>query len=335
MQSQKVFGYWVESRNSPSLDERWEDYELESSFEKNGGVGTVYPVRAKPYVGKLFHENMLSLYSQNDNMARRLIVLVYLYDRLRKELPFVSWPRRVLYRQQYIDPANIQEGLVGFSMDRLKGKISLADVLAKDSERLKLKMKGGLSQTLHIAITIADQLQRMHRHEFKFRFGDLNPNNILLDRRMEQVTFIDPDSYQFDYPHVDDGPYEFVVGGLTDGYSSPASHEARDRNSWRFSKNHDAFVFAILLFQLLMAREGWSKIHPFLFSDVSEDEHIKNGEFLYGERLRQSEALPHLAAIYTGFRFELRDAFEQTFAGQQVIPLATWITLLQNYRRSL
>ena len=66
MQSQKMFGWWVE--DSPSTNDRfdrWEDYELETSHE-SGGVGNVYPVRAKPYVAKLFKENMLSLYNQND-----------------------------------------------------------------------------------------------------------------------------------------------------------------------------------------------------------------------------------------------------------------------------
>lgn len=291
-----------------------------------GGAGAVYqlmPRSEPPLVAKVYNDRVLQLIRNDRKYAQRIIALALHRDDLAKSLPFATWPRRLIFAQK--NPADPQQELLGFTMERLVGTTSLIDLITQKNTRFKITP----DTTAFLCITLADQIARMHRHPWTFVFGDLSPNNVHVTANLAQVRFIDTDGFQFDY---NNGKYTFRLSGLTTGFKSPGADAALQKTG-RLTTTHDDFVLAILLFMLLMADKNMP-IHPFQCGDTPEDVRIEKRQFPLSDPAQFPLPAPVTAAWNT-LPLELRDTFTRTFTGPTPVPAAEWVTILTNYRRCL
>lgn len=291
---------------------------------EKGGAGTVFkllPQSLPPLVAKLYNDDMLPRIRGDKNFSDRLIALALHRDELARDLPFATWPRRLLLSQK--QPANVQAVLLGFTMEQLSGSVSLRDLIYEPSARLKLKP----TDTAYLGISLADQVAKLHRHPWTFILGDMSLKNFHVSADLKQMRIIDTDGFQFEY----NGSHSFRLSGLTDGFKSPEA--AASKTLGRLTTTHDDYVLAILLFMMLMADKG-APTHPFQCSDMSEDENIKRKQFPLSDTGRFPLPKPVVEA-WRSLPQTLQDAFVRTFTGAVPIPAAQWVTLLSDYRRLL
>lgn len=313
------------ARLLPKSDDYFQ-YTLSDAMGSAGGSGAVFqvlPRTSPPLVAKLYNDTILKRIRTDRKFAQRIIALALHRDELARSLPFATWPRRLIFTQK--NPADAQQALLGFTMERLVGTTSLFDFMTQANARLKVKP----DTTAFVAITLADQVARLHRHPWTFVFGDMSPNNIHITADHAHVRFIDTDSFQFDY---NNGKYAFALSGLTAGYKSPGAQAALQSNG-RLTPHHDDFVLAILIFTMVMADHGMP-IHPFQSGDTPEDTRIEQRQFPFANP-QAFQIPPPVRAAYQTLPQPLQDAFVRTFTEPVPIPAADWVTILSNYRRCL
>ncbi len=291
-----------------------------------GGAGAVYqlmPRSTPPLVAKVYNDRVLQRIRSDRKYAQRIIALALHGNELAKSLPFATWPRRVIFSER--NPKNPQQALLGFTMERLVGTVSLLDIITQKNTRVRVTP----NVTAYLAITLADQIARLHRHPWTFVFGDLSPNNIHVTADLSQVRFIDTDGFQFDY---NNGKYNFALSGLTPGFKSPGA-DAALQTSGRLTTTHDDYVLAILIFMLLMADQGMPT-HPFQCRDTPEDANIENRLFPLANP-SQHRLPPPVIQAFNAIPEPVRNAFIKTFTSATPIPASQWVTLLSDYRRCL
>ncbi len=320
-----VFGV---SLNDPK-NEDWTVYQIGKSLNK-GGFGSVHevtPPMKHPLVAKIYTEPMRERIKNNPKIAMRLVALAQHRIAITKDLPFAVWPRRVLFAKRNLNGASdIAANILGFSMLQLIGTTSLYDLMMNEDNRLRIRPV----DLAHIAITIADQLARMHRHPWGFVFGDLSPNNIHISKDYKTVHFIDTDSFQFDFQT---GKYAFPMENLTRLYKSPGAEDAI-RKKQRITAVHDDFVLAVLVFQLLMTMNAIPR-HPFECQDKNPDALMESRIFPF-ENPAQYPVPSTCLAVYNGWPADIRAAFRRTFTQPNPVTAEEWTQILiAHYRRGL
>lgn len=311
--------------------EDWTQYALDAKLNgAEGGAGKVVKLRPRTnpqLVAKLYKPSILKRITTEESFARRIFAMARERLMLMQTLPFAVWPRRLLFTSQPSqDFADIRAKLIGFTMTELVGTVSLATVFSDERTRLRMQK----SQTAHILITIADQLNRMHKHQWGFVFGDMSPSNIHITHDYAKVLFIDTDSFQFDY--TEGTPFSFAITGLTTGYKSPGAIKLI-RSRERLTAAHDDFVLAILIFMALMGDLGQPK-NPFDCADFGEDALIEQRRFPYDDAANLPVPPPTLAA-YKSLPQPIREAFTRSFTQPTPVTAAAWTTILSQYRRGL
>lgn len=316
---------WGARLNWPNDDDYF-SYTLAEPLGAPGGSATVYKLSPRtdpPLVGKLYHDSYLDLLRQDKKLLQRVVLLARHRDDLGTDLPFATWPRRLLFSSN--TPTNVQDELLGFSMERLNGTVSLFDLIYQEDARTRLTPDANL----HIAITISDQVARMHRHPWAFVFSDMSPNNIHVTPDLKHVRFIDTDCFQFQFKSSN---YSFKASGLTPTFSSPSA-KARITAGHTLDATHDDFLLAMLIFMMLMAEKG-VPIHPFQASGFDEDTLIQQRAFPFDN----PTAYPvnaHILATYISLPAEIRAAFTRSFTQEPPLPAAEWAALLAKQRRLL
>ncbi len=308
----------------------WTSYTLGVPVGNKGGTAHVYRVNAKatpPLLAKIYHsDSILQRIANDSGYGERLMRLGLNRAVLNRELPFCAWPRRIVFKER--DPAadDVTRSIIGLTVPELDIHMSLTDVLSDKSNRTKMSHERGI----HIAVSLADQLHRLHTHRWQFVIGDLSPSNLFVDYAFASIHFIDMDTVRFST-----GPdcATFDTPGTTVGYRSPEYF--RNPNLGQLTAAHDDFVLAILIFQILMALSGIDGAHPFLDLDGCEDDHIRLGKFPYVDGLRQTLIADAPADAYASWHADLRAAFEAVFTGQRVMSAKQWADLVSKYRRSL
>ena len=323
--------YWAARLSTDAnVDDDWTAYTLGETVGDKGGTAQVYRIAAKttpPLLAKMYHsDSILQRIASDPGYGTRLMCLGMERATLNKVLPFCTWPRRLVFKQK--DPLSDQVAgsIIGLTLPELATHVALSDVLRDKSNRTKMTHAHGI----HIAVSLADQLHRLHTHPWRFVIGDLSPNNLLVDYTFSSIQFIDMDTVRFSpgpgYPTFD-------TPGTTVGYRSPEYFHAPSQG--QLSAAHDDFVLAILLFQILMAMSGLDGVHPFLDADASEDDNIRQARFPYVDALRPTQVADAPAAAYAAWDPNLRTAFEDVFTGRKAMTAKQWADLLSNYRRSL
>jgi DNA-binding helix-hairpin-helix protein with protein kinase domain len=320
-----VFGV---SLNDPK-NEDWTVYQIGKSLNK-GGFGSVHlvtPPMKHPLVAKIYTEPMRERIKHNPKIAMRLVALAQHRVAITKDLSFAVWPRRVLFAKKNLNGADdIAANILGFTMLQLIGTTSLFELMMNEEKRLRIQPV----DLAHIAILIADQLAKLHRHPWGFVFGDLSPNNIHVTNDYKAVHFIDTDSFQFDFQT---GKYAFPMDNLTTGYKSPGAEHAI-RNKQRITAVHDDFVLAVLIFQLLMTMNKVPR-HPFQCLDKDVDTMIERRIFPF-ENLAQYPVPAVNVAVYNGWPADIRAAFRRTFTQPDPVTAEEWTQILiAHYRRGL
>lgn len=315
-------------RIEPDGQETWGRYDLGTLIAK-GGMGAVheiYPQFKPPIVAKLFGDKMLARVKGDTKIAMRLAALVRNRSTIAKDLGFATWPRRMLFsKERPTSKKEITDTIIGFTMTKLERTSSLQELMMDDHRRLRLTAE----HTAFIAITLADQINRLHKHGWGFIFGDLSPNNVHVASDFSSVTFIDADSFQFEY---EASKYSFTLEALTKGYKSPGADEQLMR-AGRLTRAHDDFVLAILIFQLLMMNQKVPR-HPFQSLQEPLDMMISKRAFPFDEP--QKHPVPEICLhAYRTFPEQIRNAFSRTFTTPSTVSAEEWTLLLSNCRRFL
>lgn len=301
-------------------------YTVSEPTGDQGGTSAVFqllPRTRPPLVAKLYNDQILNRIHTDRKYAQRIFVLATHRDELAHALPFATWPRRLIFDRK--KPVNPQTSVLGFTMERLDGTTSIADYVYQRNVRLKATP----STTAYIAISMADQLARMHRHPWTFVFGDMSQNNIHISADGTRVHFIDTDGFQFDY---NNSQYLFTLSGLTPGFKSPGA-DASLAATGRVTTTHDDFVLAILIFMLLMADKG-CPTHPFSWGNSTEDSNIEQQRFPLADPVR-FPLPPAIVEAWNKLPKDIRDTFIRTFTGPVPVRATEWVKTLSDYRRCL
>lgn len=315
-------------RIEPDASESWVTYSLGKRLGKGGmaNVHEIFPETNPRLLAKLFNDDMRNRIKGDPKIAMRLAALVRHRAEIAESLNFATWPRRILFSKASPNgPAEIAATIVGFTMTRLTNTISLHELMMNEKRRLRLTR----DHTAVIAIMMADQIARMHKHPWGFVFGDLSPNNIHVDVDFKAVTFIDTDSFQFSF---DANKYSFTMGGITPGYSSPGIN-AQLKATGRATKAHDDYVLAILLFQLFMMEQGVPR-HPLQTLKTPIQQLIEKRIFPYLDPA--AYPLPQICIdAYAAFPQCFKDAFVRSFTTPHTVTSEEWTRILSEHRRSL
>lgn len=325
MKGTVVFG----CRPEQDKPDDWTKYTLQDQLGQTGGSASVFdvaPLFDPPLVAKIFNDRYRSIVSKEQPYAHRLVLLAlhrgFLENHDQHPLTFALWPRRILFDTETPPPDTIEKHVLGFTMKKLKGTTSLQHILNNEQSRARLTP----DLTLDIAITIANQLKKMHTHPWNFVFADMSPNNIHLSFDFRHVYFIDTDSFQFDAGAA------FLPGGLTPGFSSPGATAAFNARQ-NFTADHDNFVFATLVFMLLMADKGFTGAHPFQCGSHSEDDLIDRRIFPFDNPTAYPVS-PHVLKAYETLPDDIRQAFTTSFT-KAPLRAEQWAVLLNANRRLL
>ncbi|WP_414463316.1 hypothetical protein [Hyphomicrobium sp. DY-1] len=304
-------------------DDDWFEYKVVAPVGNAGGAGAVFtlsPDTEPPLVGKFYNPEVRAGMASDREAALRIIMPALHRDGLNQTLDFASWPRRILFDLKEPPAADLHKHVIGFTMEMLVGTKSLNTLLGKDIDRKNLTRE----RTIHIAITLADQLAKMHRHPWGFIFGDMSPMNIHITKDFSKVLFIDTDSFQFD-----NGAFDCKLSGLTPDYSSPGGRAAVTANR-QMTATHDDFVLAILIYQLLMRDLGF-ECHPFTLDGEDPDDVIDRRHF----PMDAGDTNNFMKDAYAQLPDDIREAFTHSFTKDTPVTALQWIPLLTNYRRSL
>jgi DNA-binding helix-hairpin-helix protein with protein kinase domain len=312
-----------------STPDHWERYQLGSHLNR-GAAGSVYRIDKKttpPLVAKVYEARILDRVRAEAPFRQRIIALAMHREQLMSELPFAFWPRRILFDTQDPAPDKIPRSIVGFTMAALPDTRPLSELLNNDTARLRITH----ADNIHIAQLLASQIARLHTHSWGFVFGDMSPNNIHVSHDYKNVYFIDTDGFQFSFQAP---RYAFAPPGLTPTYRAPAAQQTII-NGGRLTPRHDDFVLAIIIFQILMAQAGFTRVHPFSSLQSNEDDNIEKRIFPFANPTQYP--VPHqVLDYYKSLPPEIQQAFEWTFTSRrQSLTAADWPSLLAGYRRGL
>lgn len=317
------FGHTISARHYDGHNE-WFDFEVAELISDRGGSGSVWKLAIDTdpaLLVKFYKGEMLNRLRTETRTTTRLYPLVRSRRRLADELPFATWPRRLVFADRNVTEENFAQKLLGFTMARLDVSVSLEELISDDKRRIRITA----GKTRHILLLIIDYLQSLHDHPWRFMFGDMSLNNIHVSRDRSRVFFIDTDAFQYSCPETDKF---FAVPGTTEGFRSPGTADRHHDDP--LPDNHDLFVMAIIIFMMLMADMGAYAAHPFSAAGHDSDELLDARAFPY--EAPDNFPLPDFVLKrYRAIPAELRQAFLQTFTTPVPIALPQWRMLLQKH----
>ncbi len=297
-----------------------------------GGTAHVYALgeveqHTPRMAAKIFNAETIKLVQYKKEHADRILFLAINEPRLKKDLDFCIWPRRLLFLQKPKQTGAIHKKLIGFGMDRLENTVSLGDLIDKEAERANFQERDYVA----VAVHLADCLQKLHAHDFKFVFGDFNARNIHITKtRDRKIKFIDTDSFQLDPPGVPE-PFNCPPFVAFD-YTSP---DARKQliASEMLKRSHDEFVLAIHICILLMGSLG-RPYNPFDASDNNDIASLIDKRAFVFDNQAQYPVRPSVIETYLKLPQNIREAFTTSFT-KTPLTAAQWGTLLATYWRLL
>lgn len=220
-----------------------------------GGEGSVHEILGnslsvvkifnKKQRTKLKHEKLLAMINTPLSMA---------------VLQQIIWPIDVLYDNNH--------NFVGYVMPKLRNN--------EDFNDLNVISHGCVECTLHEKIVIAKNLCCVLSalHDAEIICGDLNPNNIIANKRTGLVNFIDTDSYCIRDRNsgkvfrCEVGMPEYFAKEIHETLHDNKGNDLRTLSISPYTKETDRFALAIHIFELLM-----NGCHPFACAiDINTDD---------------------------------------------------------------
>lgn len=312
-------------------EQDWQQYLFDEKLAGIGSFAVPYriAIKAKPQlIAKIYRTKHLPVVRSNPLAIKQLQTLTANEQALTKSLPFVAWPRRMIFTKHCPTPSapDYKSSFIGFTMRFLHNTVSLYDFVSKKSQRLDVTPR----DTANVARLIARQVHMLHDHQWKFRIIDMSATNIRVSNDYSEVYFIDADSFQF---LTTETRTHFVTKGLTPGFKAPWSDKEIAAGR-ALTNTHDDFVLAIHIFQMLVADHTPYPFHPFKFDRLTEDELIAKKIFPLDYR-KDYEPNAAQQAIYQKVPAKLRAMFSRAFTNGKPPAALEWADALDAYWGSL
>ena len=281
-----------------------------------GGEGSIYEFKtvkfaknseeysAKTFLAKIYHEDQV-------NQARIDKVNLFVKNKENIKVQGVCFPISTLY--------NNNNEFVGYTMKRAgdsfsQGAFPLKPYLFTKPIAEKYFSDWNRENLITLCINIVEKINTLHK--LNILLGDINPNNILVDKNAN-VYFIDTDSYQVEN-------YPCPVGTAT--FTHPDILKESRTNSYKNflrTNDHERFAVSTLIFMILLPG-----LVPYAFKGGSNPlANVKKRQFVFPFQdktknirhdMRDKVAEGQWRFIWSHLPFDIKEAFYETFHKGQI-----------------
>ena len=268
-----------------------------------GGEGTIFETDRGDHVCKIYHKDRLT-------STRQKKIELMLSRKIVKE--GICWP---------VDFVTNSAGqFVGYLMPRAKGKPMQHTMFVKPVLEKSFPTWSRID-LVNLCIAFLDKIAYLH--SLNIIVGDINPLNVLITDQSNNIWFVDTDSFQIE-------GFPCPVG--TVNYTAP---EIQGINYAEFmrSREHELFAIATMLFMILhpgkppYAQQGGG--------DPAENIKKQNFAYPYGKDVSGKAPEGPWQNIWANLPGKVKEAFWNTFKGNQRIEVADWKRLLKLYRTEI
>lgn len=287
----------------------------------SGAFADVYSVAGAtrvPLLAKIFKGDYADKATTDKTILRALVGFSSNGKNLADALPFASWPDRILFAKRGKTIAELQPALRGYTMPHF--------IDAKPYEHYR-SGRGATFQMskgdyIHLCITLAHQLDRLHKHPFQFVFSDLSSKNILISNDRRKIYFIDADSYGF--RAFGQEKYAFSATMVTPAYPTPYLRGTLDAR-------HHNFVLAMIIWEMAMAMHGMPKAKTFAVANMAMQDFITSRQYPYKDPVHP-EVPPAILEVYKTLPNFIRAGFDKAFTANDGLTASEWVDLLNRWR---
>ena len=281
-------------------------YRLTNEIGK-GGEGIVYGVDGDySSVAKIYKPDRLLGEEDQRSMENKLIAMTD--KRLKYKFSGhikLSWPKDVLYEGNEF---------VGFIMPRIDSRYKIFNMYRDDNIRQRVFPEYNWKFSVQAAYNLAWLVNYLHMNDVIV--GDLNPNNISMDRQ-GLITLVDCDSFDVTYAGH---RYPCTVG--IDEMLPPEAQQIHNLEHFTFSRESDNFALAIHIFRLLMNNYdpfGAVLVDHYLpsSSDMTTNKAIAKGECLYVRKVT-GKVLPQNSPTLDILPHNIQKLFHKTFEYNEI-----------------
>jgi len=299
----------------------WKQITIGTSFD-SGGTARIYTVNPHPYsrtLIKLYNTDVdfqarKAFYDRIYRMAQRQLIL-------SQSMPIVAWPSAMVFATQRNSP----DVLIGCTMPLIDNAVTL-DCVAVPVETLAETIAGaGQDHQRLIGLNIAEGFELLHNNNVLF--GDPNANNILINTKTFDVSFIDADSFSVTLTLPKGNADVFYPPPATaPGFRSPrtAILSNHSRIIADYAEADDNYALAIHLFKLLV-----SGFHPWGgITDAHEQLAIAR-RFPYAGPSRSLHTTCVQVQMFASLPQPIQSAFTLAFAENKPPTAKTWKGLIK------
>lgn len=248
-----------------------------------GGEGKVFAISNQPDLA-------VKLYSKPDKEREQKIEAMVAAG-LHQKSSLIAFPVSVVRDRN--------GGFAGFSMRLVKGHEPLHELYAPGARKATFP-EADYRFLIHAARNISIAVSQVH--DTGCVIGDINHSGILISNKAI-AALIDADSFQFGTR------FKCRVG--VPEYTPPELQGRSLRGVYR-TPVHDAFGLAVVIFQMLfMGRHPY--VGRFASGDISIQEAISSGRFVYARKLPAGVKPPPASAGLYDFPSDLGSMFEAAF----------------------
>lgn len=299
-------------------NEKKETRELDSVIAE-GGEGVVYSVKNTPNAVVKVYKNLSEV--KEKYLSEKIKAQIEMKNLIALEN--LAWPKMEVYDHKM--------RWIGFAMRKVEG-ITLSKI-AHPILYKKYFPELNRSHITDLMLSIIKVIDALHKQNVFI--GDINPNNILVNKNTNKASIIDTDSFQI---VTGNRKYPCLVGRPE---MTPLEHHGKDYSQIDRNAASDLFSFAIICFQsFMMGRYPYDNI-----GGESAVENLKKGHFPYGNggvAPGRNGAIPagHWYSVWSHLTFKMKTNFIKTFKQGVFNPkertsLSEWESCLKDYRYAI
>lgn len=273
-------------------------YQLTKQGE-SGGEGKIFEIKNEPnIVAKIYHKDKLTT-----NKLEKLTLMT------SKNIAIdgVCWPIELI--------KNEKGEVLGYIMPKADGKTIQTQIMTKPA---LLRNFPNLDRKNLVELCMDFLFMVRKLHDLNIIIGDINPNNILINKR-GILYFVDTDSYQVEN-------YPCPVG--TVNFTAP---EIQGKNYADFlrTKEHELFAVTTMLFMLLLPGKP-----PYAQQDGEEQsKNIRAMQFPYPFSDKSTGKAPEgpWRNIWSNLPYSVKECFYKTFSDNKRHTIEELINVMKKY----